>query len=73
MKNQPHLTDAQYRMLGRAVRGEQLPTRRFMPTTGTNASLVRKGLVKAHHSIVATTRGREVYALHGKQPDTAYA
>jgi hypothetical protein len=71
---QPHLTGAQHRMLGRLVRGERLPARRFLPTMATVAALARKGLIGAHGSasdLFATTRGRDVYAIHGKQPATA--
>lgn len=58
------LTLAQYRMLGRAIRGEKLPVSNFRSATAR--SLARKGCWQHHGSHWAyTDLGKQVHAARG--------
>lgn len=81
MNHQPHLTDAQFRMLGYAwTEQRKLLVSRYRAETATISALLRKGLIEEcieHVSLrqshtrkvwTQTKRGRAVYAAHGRNP-----
>ena len=60
------ITRAQFRMLGRSIKGERLPEHRFRSSIVTVATLHRKGcwhVVHGHWE--ATEHGRKVHAAKG--------
>lgn len=58
------LTLAQYRMLGRAIRGEKLPTKNYKSVTAS--ALSRKGCWKPHRGHwAASDLGKKVFAARG--------
>ena len=77
-EHQPHLTNAQFRFLKRAIAGERLPLYRFKGTAPTVAALVRKGCLSAYRDDRATVapflkwipteHAKRVAAAHGKSP-----
>ena len=70
MIHQPHLTDAQHRMLKRIAAGEKLRTDRF--NSVTTDSLIRKGCLrmvgKTEEVWGLSPYGEAVLARHGKMP-----
>jgi hypothetical protein len=62
------LTRAQYRMLGRTVRGERLPVRRYRRTLLTVAALERQAFWMVIDGFwFPTDVGRKAHAEHGKR------
>jgi len=60
------LSLAQYRLLGRALRGERLPRHRYRTHHPTVLSLVRKScLVSGGEHWVPTPLGKEIHACRG--------
>ncbi len=67
MIHQPHLTDAQHRMLKRVAAGEKLRADRF--NSVTTDSLIRKGCLGVTEEVWGLTPcGEAVLAHHGKMP-----
>jgi hypothetical protein len=74
-EHQPHLTNAQFRFLRRAIAGEWLPLSRFQRSAPTLAALLRKGCLETQRDFgnavaewTPTVRGRSIAAAHGKSP-----
>lgn len=60
------LSLAQYRLLGRAIRGDRLPMARYRPEHATVAALYRKACFFPHpNGWEPTTFGREIFNCRG--------
>ena len=60
------LSVAQYRLLGRAIRGETLPRERYRREHRTVGALVRKScFISGGHHWIPTPLGKEIYACRG--------
>lgn len=60
------LSLAQYRLLGRAIRGDRLPMSRYRPEHATVAALYKKSCLFPHpNGWEATEHGRKIFACRG--------
>jgi len=60
------LTLAQYRLLGRAIRGDVLPMSRYRKQHATVAALLRKGCLRGKDTWEASPLGKKVHTARGR-------